>query len=301
MFTAIATDAAGNVGPVSDGFTINVDTIAPSVPLLVSVVDDIAGGVFNAALSNGQLTNDARLTLNGTAEAGSTISIYDGSTLLGTALVQSNNSWSFTPTTPLANGSHTFTVTATDAAGNTSGATAGFSVVVDTTAPTQPSISSIIDDVGPNTGPIGSNQPTNDARPTLNGITEANARVDIYDNGSFVTSVTADGSGNWSYTPTTALAQGTHSFTITATDSAGNTSGISSAAAIVVDTAAPGIQTGLSAVTPTALRRSLALPNQTARSLLPPAAERCSARQPPTPPGNFTFHSETYRKSVGNF
>ncbi|SUX71785.1 large repetitive protein [Citrobacter freundii] len=102
--------------------------------------------------------------LNGTAEAGSTVSIYDGSTLLGTALVQSDNSWSFTPTTPLTNGSHTLTVTATDAAGNTSGATAGFSVVVDTTAPTQPSISSIIDDVGPNTGAIGSNQPTNDAR-----------------------------------------------------------------------------------------------------------------------------------------
>lgn len=160
------------------------------------MVDDVAGGVFNAGLSNGQLTNDARPTLNGTAEAGSTVSIYDGSTLLGTALVQSNNSWSFTPTTPLANGSHTFTVTATDAAGNTSGATAGFSVVVDTTAPTQPSISSIIDDVGPNIGAIGNNQPTNDARPTLNGTTEANARVDIYDNGTFVTSVTADGSGS---------------------------------------------------------------------------------------------------------
>ncbi|MBN4857998.1 Ig-like domain-containing protein [Citrobacter portucalensis] len=263
VFTAIATDAAGNVSPVSGGFTINVDTIAPSVPLLVSVVDDIAGGVFNAALSNGQLTNDARPTLNGTAEAGSTISIYDGSTLLGTALVQSNNSWSFTPTTPLANGSHTFTVTATDAAGNTSGATAGFSVVVDTTAPTQPSISSIIDDVGPNTGPIGSNQPTNDARPTLNGITEANARVDIYDNGSFITSVTADGSGNWSYTPTTALAQGTHSFTITATDSAGNTSGISSAAAIVVDTVAPGIPTGLAVNANGTALTGVAEPNST--------------------------------------
>lgn len=245
VFTAIATDAAGNVSPTSSEFIINVDTIAPSAPLLTSVVDDVAGGVFNAGLSNGQLTNDARPTLNGTAEAGSTVSIYDGSTLLGTALVQSNNSWSFTPTTPLANGSHTFTVTATDAAGNTSGATAGFSVVVDTTAPTQPSISSIIDDVGPNIGAIGNNQPTNDARPTLNGTTEANARVDIYDNGTFVTSVTADGSGSWNYTPPTALGQGTHSFTITATDTAGNTSGLSSASAIVVDTVAPGTPTGL--------------------------------------------------------
>lgn len=287
VFTAIATDAAGNVSPVSGGFTINVDTIAPSIPLLVSVVDDIAGGVFNAALSNGQLTNDARPTLNGTAEAGSTISIYDGSTLLGTALVQSNNSWSFTPTTPLANGSHTFTVTATDAAGNTSGATAGFSVVVDTTAPTQPSISSIIDDVGPNTGPIGSNQPTNDARPTLNGITEANARVDIYDNGSFVTSVTADGSGNWSYTPTTALAQGTHSFTITATDSAGNTSGISSAAAIVVDTVAPGIPTGLAVNANGTALTGVAEPNSTV--IITSSGGTVLGTATANASGNFTF------------
>lgn len=245
VFTAIATDAAGNVGPASSGFILNVDTVAPSTPILTSVVDDITGGVFNAALSNGQLTNDARPTLNGTAEAGSTVNIYDGSTLLGTALVQSNNSWSFTPTTPLGYGSHTFTVTATDPAGNTSGATAGFTINVDTTAPTLPSISSIVDDVGPNTGSIGNNQPTNDARPTLNGTTEANARVDIYDNGNFVTSVTADGSGNWNYTPSTALGQGPHSFTITATDSAGNTSGMSAAASIVVDTIAPGIPTAL--------------------------------------------------------
>ncbi|SUX80093.1 large repetitive protein [Citrobacter youngae] len=244
-FTAIATDAAGNIGATSSGFIINIDTTPPPIPQLISVIDDIAGGVFNTALDNGQLTNDARPTLNGTAEAGSTVSIYDGNTLLGTALVQGNNSWTFTPTTPLATGSHTFTVTATDAAGNTSGATAGFTVVVDTTAPAQPSISSIIDDVGPNTGAIGSNQPTNDSRPTLNGSTEANARVDIYDNGSFVISVTADSTGNWSYTPSTALAQGAHSFTITATDAAGNTSGLSSAAAIVVDTIAPGVPTGL--------------------------------------------------------
>ncbi|KAA0550799.1 BapA prefix-like domain-containing protein [Citrobacter braakii] len=287
VFTAIATDAAGNVSPTSGGFIINVDTIAPSAPLLVSVVDDIAGGVFNAALSNGQLTNDARPTLNGTAEAGSTVSIYDGSTLLGTALVQSNNSWSFTPTTPLTNGSHTFTVTATDAAGNTSSATAGFSVVVDTTAPTQPSISSIIDDVGPNTGAIGANQPTNDARPTLNGTTEANARVDIYDNGSFVISVTADGSGNWSYTPTTALAQGTHSFTITATDSAGNTSGISSAAAIVVDTVAPGIPTGLAVNANGTTLTGVAEPNSTV--IITSSGGTVLGTATANASGNFTF------------
>ncbi|MBS6212428.1 MAG: large repetitive protein, partial [Proteus hauseri] len=286
-FTAIATDAAGNIGATSRGFIINIDTTPPPIPQLISVIDDIAGGVFNAALNNGQLTNDARPTLNGTAEAGSTVSIYDGNTLLGTALVQGNNSWTFTPTTPLATGSHTFTVTATDAAGNTSGATAGFTVVVDTTAPAQPSISSIIDDVGPNTGAIGSNQPTNDSRPTLNGSTEANARVDIYDNGSFVISVTADSTGNWSYTPSTALAQGAHSFTITATDAAGNTSGLSSAAAIVVDTIAPGVPTGLAvnangtALTGVAEANSTVIITSGSRTVLGTTTANAS--------GNFTF------------
>jgi VCBS repeat-containing protein len=287
VFTAIATDAAGNVSPTSSGFIINVDTVAPTTPLLVSVVDDVAGGVSNAALSNGQLTNDARPTLNGTAEAGSTVSIYDGSTLLGTALVQSNNSWSFTPTAPLANGTHTFTVTATDAAGNTSGATVSFSVVVDTTAPAQPSISSIIDDVGPNTGAVGSNQPTNDARPTLNGTTEANARVNIYDNGSFVISVTADGSGNWSYTPPTDLAQGPHSFTITATDSAGNTSGTSAPAAIVVDTVAPGIPTGLAVNANGTTLTGVAEPNSTV--IITSSGGTVLGTATANASGNFTF------------
>lgn len=265
VFTAIATDAAGNVGPTSPGFTLNIDTVAPPTPVLLTVVDDVAGGVFNAALTNGGLTNDARPTLNGTAEAGSTVNIYDGGTLLGTALVQGNGSWTFTPTAPLGTGSHSFTVTATDAAGNTSGATAGFGIVVDTTPPATPSITSIIDDVagGIFNGPIGNNQLTNDAQPTLNGTTEANATVNIYDNGTFVTSVTADGSGNWNYTPPTALAQGSHSFTITATDVAGNTSGMSAAAAIIVDTVPPPVPTGLTVNANGTLLTGVAEPNST--------------------------------------
>ncbi|WP_269436255.1 Ig-like domain-containing protein [Ralstonia pseudosolanacearum] len=35
---------------------------------------------------------------------------------------------------------------------------------------------------------------------------------------------TADASGNWTFTPTTALTDGSHSLTATATDAAGNVS-----------------------------------------------------------------------------
>lgn len=238
-FTATSSDAAGNLGSLSANFVLTIDSAAPNTPQLTSVVDDVAGGVFNNPLANGQITNDARPTLNGSAEANSTVKIYDGSTQIGTATAGADGSWSFTPVTPLTTGSHTFTVTATDAAGNVSGATAGFSVVVDVTAPGTPLITSIIDDIGSITGAVGNGQPTNDSQPMLNGTAEAGSTVAIYDNGTLLATVTANGSGNWTYTPTLPLAQGNHTFTVTATDTAGNTSVTSQPSAIIVDTTPP--------------------------------------------------------------
>ncbi|ECT0640905.1 Ig-like domain repeat protein, partial [Salmonella enterica subsp. enterica serovar Anatum] len=176
VITAVATDAAGNSSPNSTAFTLTVDTTAPQTPILTSVVDDVAGGV-TGNLANGQITNDNRPTLNGTAEAGSVISIYDGNTLLGVTSANAGGAWSFTPTTGLNDGTRTLTVTATDPAGNVSPATSGFTIVVDTLAPTVPLITSIVDDVPNNTGAIGNGQSTNDTQPTLNGTAEANSAV----------------------------------------------------------------------------------------------------------------------------
>ncbi|WP_314139032.1 BapA/Bap/LapF family large adhesin [Buttiauxella noackiae] len=247
VFTATSTDAAGNLGAVSGSFTLTIDTAAPTTPVLTSVVDDVAGGVFNNPLANGQITNDARPTLNGTAEPGSTVAIFDGAIQIGTVTVPAGGNWIFTPTTPLAAGLHTFTITATDAAGNVSNASAGFAITVDTTAPTTPVITSIVDDVagGVFNNPLANNQATNDNRPTLNGTAEAGATVAIYDKGVFITNVVASGTGAWAYTPTQPLSEGSHSFTVTATDLAGNTSALSQSSSIVVDTTAPDAPTGL--------------------------------------------------------
>ncbi len=96
-------------------------------------------------------------------------------------------------------------MTATDPAGNVSPATSGFTIVVDTLAPTVPLITSIVDDVPNSTGAIGNGQSTNDTQPTLNGTAEANSAVSIFDNGALVATVNANASGNWSWTPTAAL------------------------------------------------------------------------------------------------
>ncbi|WP_122762907.1 BapA/Bap/LapF family large adhesin [Salmonella enterica] len=242
VITAVATDAAGNSSPNSTAFTLTVDTTAPQTPILMSVVDDVAGGV-TGNLANGQITNDNRPTLNGTAEAGSVVSIYDGNTLLGVTSANAGGAWSFTPTTGLNDGTRILTVTATDPAGNVSPATSGFTIVVDTLAPTVPLITSIVDDVPNNTGAIGNGQSTNDTQPTLNGTAEANSAVSIFDNSALVATVNANASGNWSFTPTGNLTEGSHAFTATATNANG-TGSVSTAATVIVDTLAPGTPSG---------------------------------------------------------
>ncbi|SAD33341.1 outer membrane adhesin like protein [Enterobacter cloacae] len=240
-FTAQATDAAGNTSVSSTSFSLTVDTAPPALPVLTSILDDVGNAATPVA--NGGFTNDAQPTLSGTAEAGSTVKIFDNGVQIG-SVTATGGAWSFTPSPALSNGPHNLTFTATDAVGNASAPTAGYVINVDTLAPGAPVISSVIDDVGSVTGPVTGTNPTNDTRPTLSGTAEANATVRIYDGITLVGTVTADGSGNWTLPQTTTLTQGTHNFTATATDAAGNTSVASAVTTIIVDTTAPTAPTG---------------------------------------------------------
>src|SRR5207344_2329045 len=111
--------------------TVTVDTVAPVAPSITSFTTD------SGTVGDG-ITNDATLTLTGTAEANSTVKVFDGATLLGSAVANGSGAWSYT-TTALASGAHSLTATASDAAGNTGAASAALSVTIDTTAPVAPS------------------------------------------------------------------------------------------------------------------------------------------------------------------
>ena len=56
------------------------DTTAPDAPTI-----DLADLSDTGSSSTDDLTNDSTPTLNGTAEAGSTVNVYEGATLLGSA------------------------------------------------------------------------------------------------------------------------------------------------------------------------------------------------------------------------
>jgi Bacterial Ig-like domain/Carbohydrate binding domain len=69
------------------------------------------------------------VTLNGTAAANSTITVFDNTTKLGTAATNSAGAWTYA-TAALASGSQSFTATATDAAGNVSPASSALVVTL---------------------------------------------------------------------------------------------------------------------------------------------------------------------------
>ena len=195
------------------------------------------------------ITDPAILTLTGTAVANSTVNVFDGTTLLGTATAGANGAWTFV-TVPLPDGMHSFTATDT-VSGITSAASVAMNVTVDTVAPTAPTIASFSTD----SGTVG-DRITNDSTLTLTGRAEANSTVKVFDGATLLGSAVANGSGAWSYT-TAALTNGAHSLTATATDAAGNTGVASAALSVTIDTTAP-VGAGSPRSRPTAARLATA-------------------------------------------
>ncbi len=225
---ATISDAAGNPANLAGALTTFVGLqIDPPPP-----APTIAAFSSDSGLAGDHLTNDNTLTLTGTAAVGSTVKVYDGANLLGSATADGNGAWSYT-TAALADGGHSFTATATDTAGVTGAASSAMVVTIDATAPVAPSIASFSTDSG-----VVGDHITNDNTLTLTGTAEANSTVKLYDGATLLGSATTNGSGAWTYTTAT-LADGGHSFTATATDAAGNTGLASSALPVTIDTSTP--------------------------------------------------------------
>ena len=86
---------------------------------------DIEGNILeheNSQRTDLHITNDNTPTLVGKATSNATISIFDGegenAPLLGTTTTDNDGNWSYTPTSPLADGDHKFTIEASKVASN---------------------------------------------------------------------------------------------------------------------------------------------------------------------------------------
>ncbi len=233
--TAKQTDLAGNTSVASAGLAVTIDTaaVAPSAPDLTAATD-------TGASSTDNITNVTTPVFSGSgAEAGATVTLYDtnGTTVLGSAIADGLGNWSIT-STPLTGGSHTLTAKQTDLAGNTSVASAGLAVTIDTAAPA----------VAITTAGGSTNQAAQIITGTV-GLADIGTTVTLFDNGSATPLGTAivQGDGSWS-TSVTLSGNGTHSIVAKDTDAAGN-AGTSSAVIYTLSTVGPTVTESLTSDT----------------------------------------------------
>ena len=195
-FTPTAKDRAGNQA-AGTPITVTIDTTPPTTPVIVSP-------------KHGAFVNTLTPTITGTGETGTTLTLTDQlDTTLCTVTI-TDGAWSC-PAPELEEGTHVFTPTAKDPAGNQSTGKKT-KITIDVTAPDAPTITT------PNDQTLTANP-----RPKLSGTAETGTTVTITDQNSLTLCTTTAANGKWACTPDTALTDTTHTLTPTAKDQAGNT------------------------------------------------------------------------------
>ena len=121
-------------------------------------------------------------TIEGTAEAGSTVELLNGNNVLGTVIAANDGSFSITSSV-LPDAIYTLTVRATDLAGNVSAESVGLPIEIDTTAPAAPLITTDI-------------ALTNINTPTIEGTAEAGSTVELLNGNNVLGTVIAADDGN---------------------------------------------------------------------------------------------------------
>lgn len=118
----------------------SIGSNAPSTPL-VDLADPSDSG--QSLIDN--ITKETSPTLTGTAEAGSTVTITDGATVLATVTADGSGDWTFA-TEPLDDGIHSLTAIATDAFGNVSPPSSALVLTIDTISAATTTLSAANDD-----------------------------------------------------------------------------------------------------------------------------------------------------------
>lgn len=231
----LATDAAGNSGPISGSLSLTVDTTPPAgIPDQPELLPDSDSG----SSPTDDITNVTRPTIVGAgASAGGLVRVLLDGDDVGTATANDAGAWSFTFAEALTDGSRSIMVLYEDGSGNRGPSSSALVLQIDSTAvaPALPDLAAAGD-----TGLSSLDNITINASPTIQGAgAEAGARLHILDDGVTVGSVTATDTGAWSYSFASSLSEGANAITVVQTDLAGNVSPASAALNIVLDTSAP--------------------------------------------------------------
>ncbi|EAQ5910334.1 Ig-like domain repeat protein [Salmonella enterica] len=199
-------DVAGNIrefGPQN----VILDTVISPLTVVLREADD-SGKVGD------WITNKSHVTIDGTAEAGSTLTIRNPQgVVIATLVVGNDGRWS--AELDLREGSNAFVVVSEDKAGNSQQK----EILIE--HDTQIEISDISLSRDTNSGDKY-DLITNNKSPVLVAMTDPGATVQVYINGVLQGTVEASASGNISYTMPANSADGEYQVQFVATDTAGN-------------------------------------------------------------------------------
>ena len=215
-FYVIATDAAGN----------GAERPSATVTLMIDTQIDAAeitglSAATDSGASGDRITSNTAPVLEGLAEVGANVALYDANDTLLAQTTATDGTWTLSPGT-LADGTHTFRAQVTDAAGNVAWSDP-YTVTVDSQIADPALLGVFVDDGGAaDSLAVASGATVTDSSPLFQGTAEANSRITVhFADGSLAGSTTADANGNWSLN-ISGLAAGTYTFSFTATDAAGN-------------------------------------------------------------------------------
>jgi hypothetical protein len=243
----VAIDRAGNRSPFSDRTGRTTIQIIDAVPTGVPVLEGLTKDTDTGFSTTDGLTLNTRPTIVGSADPNTTITLYDtdgkgNKNLLGVTNADAAGRWTFTPLSPLSQGTHTLSATQTDLVGNTSGESTTLPIVIDLKAPTAPQITGLAP--GSDTGSSTTDGLTGLITPTIAGKAGANQLVRVYDGDRVLDTVLSDAAGNWTLDLAAAvgspqLAAGSHELTAIAINEAGNVSDASGVFSVLIDPNAP--------------------------------------------------------------
>lgn len=210
------------------------DETAPAAPSR----PDLAASSDTGQSATDNITRDATPAFLGTAEPGAIVTLLVDGVAAATGTASSNGVYTIgVPASfNLADGVHSFAVTATDDGPNTSPPSQSLIVTIDTTAvAAAPDLTSSSD-----TGISNTDNITADTQPTFTGTSEPGAIIKVFANGVDVSTTSFAQLGMiWSMT-VSQLTDGVKSIAVTQEDIAGNVSAPSPILTITIDTIPPG-------------------------------------------------------------
>jgi Ca2+-binding RTX toxin-like protein len=221
-----------SISPGSDG---NGPPPVPAVPSSLALDASADSGV-----QGDHLTNAAHLVIDGITSANANVTIHDGAVVVGSGTADASGVFVIS-TTDLAEGLHGLTATANFTGGASSASSSSLPITIDRTAPGAPTGLHL--DAATDTGTLGDGV-TAATVLKIDGSAEAGSTVTLSEGGVTLGTAVADGTTGAFQVTTSALAAGSHSFTATATDAAGNPGVASSPLVVTLNTLSFPADTG---------------------------------------------------------